>query len=89
MNILFIFSRHSGDPHDSTLTKDISDEFARQGANVYVMTMLEERYGQETSLSLENGYHVLRVKTGNYFNTKTKREKVLTMRTRRLFRVIR
>lgn len=81
MNILFIFSRHSGDPHDSTLTKDISDEFARQGANVYVMTMLEERYGQETSLSLENGYHVLRVKIGNYFNTKTKREKVLTILT--------
>ncbi len=81
MNVLFIFSRHSSDPHDSTLTKDISDEFARQGANVYVMTMLEKRNGRETTLNIENGYHVLRVSTGNYFNTSTKREKVLTILT--------
>lgn len=81
MNVLFIFSRHSTDPHDSILTKDISDEFARQGANVYVMTMLEKRNGRETTLNIENGYHVLRVSTGNYFNTSTKREKVLTILT--------
>lgn len=81
MNVLFIFSRHSSDPNDSTLTKDISDEFARQGVSVYVMTMLEKREKQETTLRLENGYHVLRVKTGNYFNTTTKREKVLTILT--------
>lgn len=81
MNVLFIFSRHSSDPHDSTLTKDISDEFARQGANVYVMTMLERRDGPETTLNVENGYHVLRVSTGNYFNTTTKREKVFTILT--------
>ena len=37
MNVLFIFSRHSQDPRDSTLTKDLSDEFARQGINVYVI----------------------------------------------------
>lgn len=81
MNVLFIFSRHATDPRDSTLTKDLSDEFAKQGVNVYVMTMLEKNKNQDTSFKLENGYHVLRVKTGNYFNCKTRVEKVKTILT--------
>ncbi|MBY0245737.1 MAG: glycosyltransferase family 4 protein [Sphingobacteriaceae bacterium] len=81
MNVLFIFSRHSQDPRDSTLTKDLSDEFARQGVNVYIMTMSEKRDNQSTRMSIENGYNVLRVQTGNYFNCKTKLEKVKTIFT--------
>ena len=81
MNVLFIFSRHSKDPRDSTLTKDVSDEFARQGINVYVMTMLEKRDNQPTLMSIENGYNVLRVQTGNYFNCETRLEKVKTILT--------
>lgn len=81
MNVLFIFSRHSQDPCDSTLTKDLSDEFARQGVNVYIMTMSEKRDNQSTRMSIENGYNVLRVQTGNYFNCKTKLEKVKTIFT--------
>lgn len=41
-NILFIFLRHSENPNDSTLTKDLSDEFFRQGNNVTVVTILEK-----------------------------------------------
>lgn len=81
MNVLFIFSRHSKDPKDSTLTKDLSDEFHKKGANVYVMTMEEKRHGRETSMTVENGYNILRVQTGNYFNCKTRLEKIITILT--------
>ena len=81
MNILFIFSRHSEDPDDSTLTKDLSDEFSKKGNNVTVVTILEKKYGRETELKIENGYEVLRVRTGNYFNLKSKIEKGITILT--------
>lgn len=81
MNILFIFSRHSENPNDSTLTKDLSDEFFRQGNNITVVTMLEKKYNRETQLKMENGYEVLRVKTGNYFDLKSKIEKGITVLT--------
>lgn len=81
MNILFIFSRHSENPNDSTLTKDLSDEFSKQGNGVTVVTMLEKKYNRETQLKIENGYEVLRVKTGNYFNLKSKIEKGITVLT--------
>ena len=61
MNILFIFSRHSENPNDSTLTKDLSDEFFKQGNNVTVVTLLEKKYKRETELKKENGYEVLRL----------------------------
>lgn len=77
-NILFIFSRHSENPKDSTLTKDISDEFFRQGHNIKVVTMLEKKYKRKTQLNIENGYPVLRVKTGNYFDSPGKIEKGIT-----------
>lgn len=80
MNILFIFSRHSEDEKDSTLTKDLSDEFHKQGHNITVVTILEKKYKRNTQLKIENGYEVLRVKTGNYFNA-NKFEKGLTVLT--------
>lgn len=80
-NILFIFSRHSENPKDSTLTKDISDEFYKQGHNIKVVTMLEKKYKKETQLKIENGYPVLRVKTGNYFDSPGKIEKGRTALT--------
>ncbi|MDD3265804.1 MAG: glycosyltransferase family 4 protein [Burkholderiales bacterium] len=81
MNVLFIFSRHSQDPRDSTLTKDLSEEFVKNGVNVYVMTMSESRDNKHTNMAMESGCNVLRVKTGNYFNCKTKIEKVKTILT--------
>lgn len=81
MNILFIFSRHSENPNDSTLTKDLSDEFFKQGNDVTVVTLLEKKYRKETELKKENGYDVLRVKTGNYFNISNKFEKGMTVLT--------
>lgn len=69
MNVLFVFSRHSRDQRDSTLTKDLADAFYNAGHNIAVATLLEKRENKETSLSNEHGYDVLRIKTGNYFNT--------------------
>lgn len=80
-NILFIFSRHSENPKDSTLTKDMSDEFFRQGHQVKVVTMLEKKHKRKTQLNIENGYPVLRVKTGNYFDSPGKIEKGITALT--------
>ena len=80
-NILFIFLRHSENPNDSTLTKDLSDEFFKQGNNVTVVTILEKKYRRETQLKIENGYEVLRVKTGNYFNVSNSIEKGITSLT--------
>lgn len=81
MNILFVFSRHSENINDSTLTKDLSDEFSKEGHKVTVVTLLEKKYNRETQLKKENGYEVLRVKTGNYFDLKNKFEKGLTVLT--------
>ena len=78
MNILFLFLRHSENPIDSTLTKDISDEFYRQGHSVKVVTLLEKKYNRDTQLKIENGYPVLRVRTGNYFDSPGKIEKGIT-----------
>lgn len=80
-NILFIFLRHSENPKDSTLTKDLSDEFFRQGNNVTVVTILEKKYKRETQLKIENGYNVLRIKTGDYFGVSNKITKGLTTLT--------
>lgn len=83
MNILFLFLRHSENEKDSTLTKDISDEFHRQGHKVFVATLLERKHKRETSLKKENGYKVLRVRTGNYFDSPGKVEKGITAFTMR------
>lgn len=81
MNILFLFLRHSENEDHSTLTKDISDEFYKQGHDVKVVTLLEKKYDRDTQLKVENGYPVLRVKTGNYFDSPGKIEKGLTTLT--------
>ena len=81
MNILFIFSRHSENFNDSTLTKDLADEFFKHGNNITVVTLLEKKYKKETQIKIENGYEVLRIKTGNYFNISNKVEKGITVLT--------
>lgn len=43
MNVLFIFSRHAETEDDSTLTKDLANEFISRGNNVYIITMLEKK----------------------------------------------
>ncbi len=79
MNILFLFAQYPEDKDGSNLHKDLPDEFCRQGENVFVATTRERRIGLKTSVSEENGRHVLRVRTGNMFNETSKVEKALVM----------
>ncbi|MCB8566025.1 glycosyltransferase family 4 protein [Fusobacterium ulcerans] len=81
MNILFLYLRHSESKDDSTLTRELSDEFSRNGNNITVVTILEKKFKRETEYKIENGYEVLRVKTGNYFNVGNKIEKGITTLT--------
>lgn len=81
MNILFLYLRHSESKDDSTLTRELSDEFSRNGNDITVVTILEKKFKRETEYKIENGYEVLRVKTGNYFNVGNKIEKGITALT--------
>lgn len=81
MNILFLYLRHSESKDDSTLTRELSDEFSRNGNDITVVTILEKKFKRETEYKIENGYEVLRVKTGNYFNVGNKIEKGITTLT--------
>jgi glycosyltransferase involved in cell wall biosynthesis len=81
MNILFLFISYPEDANSTNLTKDLSDEFNRQGDNVYVATIRERKLNLETQISSENGINVLRIKNGNMFNNISKFEKLYTMIT--------
>lgn len=81
MNILFLFIQYPENPNSTNLTKDLSDEFARKGQNVFVATIREKKLGLETQVSVENGVNVLRIKNGNMFNNVSKFEKLFTMMT--------
>ncbi len=62
MNILFltlVFSESRG------IYTDLMNEMKYRGNNVYVVTPIERRLKQDTSLIEKNGLNVLRVKTGN------------------------
>ena len=81
MNILFLFVSYPENKNNTSLTKDLSDEFVRQGENVYVATIREKKFGLNTELSKENSTNVLRIKNGNMFNNVSKFEKLFTMMT--------
>lgn len=50
MNILFLYLRHSRSENDSTLTKDLSDEFSRNGNNITVVTILEKNLKEKQNI---------------------------------------
>jgi glycosyltransferase involved in cell wall biosynthesis len=78
LNILFLFAVYPEEKNGNFLTKDLPDELALRGENVYVATIRERRLGLPTSLSDEYGKKILRVRTGNMFNGANKIEKGLT-----------
>ncbi|CEN84562.1 group 1 glycosyl transferase family [[Clostridium] sordellii] len=62
MNILFltlVFSEFRG------IYTDLMQEMKSRGHEVYVVTPVERKYNQDTSLMKINGLNVLKVKTGN------------------------
>ena len=79
MNILFLFIKYPENSNDSLLTKDLSDEFAKQGESVYVATIREKKNYLSTECSIEKNINVLRVEVGNMFDNVSKIEKLYSM----------
>lgn len=65
MNILFLTITRFNDVEDKGIYTDLMRKFRDEGHNVYVVTPLERRYKQKTSLRENKGIHVLGVKTVN------------------------
>lgn len=68
MNVLFL-SLGFPERSDRNIYSDLMQEFGHRGNQVYVVCQRERRFGKQTELNLENGIHVLRVKTGNITKT--------------------
>lgn len=65
MKILFLLLNYK--KSDDNLYKELVEEFKNRGEEVYVATISEKKYKQDTILEEENGIKVLRIKTGNIF----------------------
>lgn len=77
-NILIILPRYSERINDSSLEKDLVNEFKDKGHKVTVVTLRERKEKKVTTLKIENGIQVLRVKTGNFRDDVNKYEKGIT-----------
>jgi glycosyltransferase involved in cell wall biosynthesis len=80
MNILFIFPIFPEDINTSSLVKDLTSEFEKQH-NVYIATPREKKFGLITELQVYNNVQILRVRTGNLFDTVNKFNKLITIFT--------
>ncbi|SKA09516.1 glycosyltransferase family 4 protein [Selenihalanaerobacter shriftii] len=78
MDILCLFITYPNKPDNHTMFKNLTKRLSDKGHNVNVVTIQERKYGESTKLNNENGVNVLRVKTGNFFDTNLI-EKGLTM----------
>jgi glycosyltransferase involved in cell wall biosynthesis len=65
LNILFLTIAFPERIEDRNLYTDLMQEFKENGHSVYVATSRERKYRKKTTLSIENGINVLRIKTGN------------------------
>jgi len=78
MNILSLFITYPSKPDNHTMFKQLTSKLVDEGHNVFVVTIQERKYNKATELFKEDGVKVLRVKTGNFFDTNFI-EKGLTM----------
>ena len=69
MKILCLFITYPSNPDNHTMHKDLTKKMRENGKIVYVVTLQERKYGMPTSLEVEEGVNVLRVKSFNFFNT--------------------
>ena len=71
MNILFLMISFPDIEKDSNLYSDLAEEFKNDGHQVYVATLLEKKYNQNTYLEKVKSLSILRVRAGNWFNVKS------------------
>lgn len=64
MNVLFVTIAYPKVGEYNIYT-DLMQEFERNGHKVYIACSNEKRNGQQTSVSVEDGKDVLRIRIGN------------------------
>jgi len=69
MNILFLMISFTDIRKSHNLYSSLAEEFAKNGHNVWVATLLESKYGKETYFEEVNGLKILNVRAGDWFNT--------------------
>ena len=78
MNVLFLLPRYSESKNDSTLEKDLVEEFYKKGHDVTVVSLLEEK--KEDYLINQEGINICKLKCGKYYsNGTTKFDKGITL----------
>lgn len=68
MNILFLTIAWP-EENESNIYTDLMKEFQDAGHSTYIVAARERRSGKSTKVTIENGMHVLRVKSGNITQT--------------------
>jgi hypothetical protein len=66
---------------NSNLYSDLAEEFKENGHNIWIATLLEKKYKQNTHLERVEELNILRVRTGDWFNTNSDIKKGLTTMT--------
>jgi glycosyltransferase involved in cell wall biosynthesis len=78
MNILFLMISFPDIRKNSNLYSDLAEEFKENGNNIYVATLLEKKYNQNTYIERVKDLNILRVRAGDWFNTNSVIKKGLT-----------
>lgn len=69
MNILFLTITHINNIEDRGIYTDLMREFRDQGHTVYIVSPIERKFQQKTSVKVQNGISILRIKTLNLQKT--------------------
>jgi glycosyltransferase involved in cell wall biosynthesis len=69
LNVLFLTLAYPEGKGQRNIYTDLMQEFYENGDTVYVVCQRERRSGKPTEFKIENGIHVLRVRTGNVTKT--------------------
>ncbi|MDD5659669.1 MAG: glycosyltransferase family 4 protein [Actinomycetota bacterium] len=78
MNILFLMISFPDVRKSTNLYSDLAEEFYKNGHNVWIATLLENKYGEETYFEEVNGLKILHVRAGDWFNTNSVIKKGIT-----------
>lgn len=80
MNILFLVARYPDEEKNTILEKDLVRIFSEKGHNCFCVSLNERKNNRETYSFKDKNVDVLKVKTGNMFNT-NKLDKLYTVLT--------
>jgi len=81
MNVLFLMISFPDIREHSNHYTDLAEEFNKKGHNVYIATLLEKKYNQNTYLERVKELNILRIKAGDWFDTNSVIKKGLTLVT--------